>query len=146
MSLIIGVDDERVPKAGIGEKVRELCEALLNDEVVIEARNRVEAFLSDPEAAAGYAKLARRNEELQYKEMSGQPVTEAEAAEFESLRDEVFRQPAVQEFARARGALQEVQSFVMAYVSRTLELGRIPSDRDFAGEDEGCGHGCGCHH
>ena len=50
----------------------------------------------------------------------------------------------------ARGMLQEIESFIMAYVSRTLELGRIPKESELVAQQAGsggggCGEGCGCH-
>ena len=36
MSLIIGVDDDRAQKADLGDKIRELCEALLENGIAIE--------------------------------------------------------------------------------------------------------------
>lgn len=148
MSLIIGIDDDReTQRADLGEKIRELCEALLADENVSAARGRVESFLSNPSATAGYAALAQRSQELQQKEQSGLTVTEEEIEEFETMRRNVFSDPQVQSFMDARGLLQEVEALVMAYVSRTLELGRVPSDEELMPSGGGCcGDSCGCHH
>lgn len=148
MSLIIGVDDEEMPKVDLGDKIRELCEALIADENVVAARARVERFLGDPAATASYAKLVEKSEELQRKEMSGTAITEEEGKAFEDLRRSTLTEPAVQSFMEARGMLQEMESFIMAYVSRTLELGRIPRENELTsggGGGGGCGEGCGCH-
>ena len=67
MSLIIGVDDDRAQKADLGDKIRELCEALLEDDNVVAARERVAGFMNNPAATAGYAKLADLSEQLQRK-------------------------------------------------------------------------------
>ena len=72
MSLIIGVEDDREQKADLGDKIRELCEALLEDENVVAARNRITGFMNDPAATGGYAKLADMSEQLQRKEMAGE--------------------------------------------------------------------------
>lgn len=146
MSLIIGVDDDRVKKADLGEKIRELCEALLEDDNIQKARKQVAAFMNDASATAGYARLAEMSESLQRKEMSGNEITEEEGAAFEELRKTTLSEPPVQEFMAARGMLQEIESFVMAYVSRTLELGRIPRENELVSQQGGsCGEGCGCH-
>ena len=146
MSLIIGVDDEVTRKADLGEKIRELCEALLTDDNVADARRSMDAFVSNPDATAGYAALVAKSEELQAREQSGGGVSEAEAEAFESQRRTVLSDPRVQSFMEARGMLQEVESFIMAYVSRTLELGRIPSESELMPKQGGgCGEGCGCH-
>lgn len=148
MSLIIGVDeDDRAQKADLGDKIRELCEALLEDDNVMEARQRVAGFMNDPAATAGYAKLAEMSEALQRKEMTGETISEEEGQAFEDLRKSTLSEPPVQAFMEARGMLQEIESFIMAYVSRTLELGRIPKENELTTGQSGggCGEGCGCH-
>ncbi len=143
--LIIGADDVR-PRLDLGEKIRELCEALLQDDGVQGARDRIERFLENPDATRTYAKLANLSESLQQKQMQGEAITEAEGQAFESLREEVMDNPAVQDFAAARGTLEEIQSTIIAYVSRTFETGSVPSERDLAPRGGGsCGTGCGCH-
>ncbi len=143
--LIIGADDVR-PRLDLGEKIRELCEALLQDDGVQGARDRIERFLGNPDATRSYAKLANLSESLQQKQMQGETITEAEGQAFEALREEVMDNPAVQEFAEARGTLEEIQSTIIAYVSRTFETGNVPSERDLAPRGGGsCGTGCGCH-
>ena len=148
MSLIIGVDDDRAQKVDLGDKIRELCEALLEDDNVVAARERVAGFMNDPAATAGYAKLAEMSEQLQRKEMSGEAIGEEEGQAFEELRRATLSEPPVQSFMEARGMLQEIESFIMAYVSRTLELGRIPKESELVAQQSGggsCGEGCGCH-
>lgn len=146
MSLIIGVEDDRVQKADLGDKIRELCEALLEDENVLAARNRITAFMNDPAATGGYSKLADLSEQLQRKEMAGEKISEEEGQAFEDLRRSTLSEPPVQAFMEARGLLQEMESFIMAYVSRTLELGRIPKENELMpAQGGGCGEGCGCH-
>ena len=142
--LIIGADDVR-PRLDLGEKIRELCEALLEDDGVQAARGRIEGFLQNPEATRSYAQLANLNDSLHEKQTKGEQITREEAQSFESLREEVMNNPAVQEFAEARGTLQEIESVIMSYVSRTFELGRVPSESEMGGGGGSCGSGCGCH-
>jgi cell fate (sporulation/competence/biofilm development) regulator YlbF (YheA/YmcA/DUF963 family) len=143
--LIIGADEDVRPKLDLGEKIRELCEALLQDEGVQNARERIERFLQNPDATRNYARLVNMGDTLQQRQMQGEEITEAEGAEFESLRDEVMNNAAVQDFNDARGLLQEIEGAIMTYVSRTFELGRVPSERDLAPKGGSCGSGCGCH-
>ena len=148
MSLIIGVDDDRAQKVDLGDKIRELCEALLEDDNVVAARERVAGFMNDSAATASYAKLAEMSEQLQRKEMAGEAIGEEEGQAFEALRRATLSEPPVQSFMEARGMLQEIESFIMAYVSRTLELGRIPKESELVAQQSGgggCGEGCGCH-
>jgi hypothetical protein len=49
------------------------------------------------------------------------------------------------EFLDAQQELHEVQESIHKYVSKTLELGRLPSEDELC--SGGCGdHGCGCSH
>ena len=41
--------------------------------------------------------------------------------------------------------VHQMSDEVQLFVSKTLELGRVPQEEDFAGEGS-CGSGCGCHH
>jgi len=143
--LIIGADDDVRPRLDLGEKIRELCEALLQDDGVQSARDRIEQFLQNPDATRSYAKLANLNDSLHQKQMQGEEITEAEGREFETLREEVMSNPAVQDFAEARGTLQEIENVIMTYVSKTFETGRVPTERDLAPRGGSCGTGCGCH-
>ena len=143
--LIIGADEDVRPRLDLGEKIQELCEALLQDEGVQAARERIEVFLQNADATRGYAQLANMGEALQQKRMSGADISDEEGQAFESLRGEVVANPSVQAFMEARGMLEEIQGSIMTYVGRTLELGRVPTDRDMQPEGGSCGTGCGCH-
>jgi cell fate (sporulation/competence/biofilm development) regulator YlbF (YheA/YmcA/DUF963 family) len=143
--LIIGADEDVRPRLDLGEKIRELCEALLQDDEVQAARERIELFLNNPDATRGYAQLANMGEALQQKRMSGGEISEEEGQAFETLRGQVVENPDVQAFMEARGMLEDIQGTIMAYVGRTLELGRVATERDVAPQGGSCGTGCGCH-
>ena len=49
-------------------------------------------------------------------------------------------------FIEAQQNLHEVQETVNQYISKTLELGRVPSDEEMEGCCGGGGHSCGCSH
>lgn len=143
--LIIGADEDVRPRLDLGEKIRELCEALLQDDEVQAARERIELFLNNPDATRGYAQLANMGEALQQKRMGGGEISEEEGQAFEALRGQVVENPDVQAFMEARGMLEDIQGTIMAYVGRTLELGRVATERDVAPQGGSCGTGCGCH-
>jgi hypothetical protein len=50
--------------------------------------------------------------------------------------------PVARGFLDAQQQMQSVKSSVTKYVSKTLELGRVPSEDDF----ESCGPSCSCGH
>lgn len=132
------------------DALRTLCEALLQDEQVQDARGVVDAFFEDDEARDLYAAVAQKSEELHRKQHEGEELTEADVKEFNRLRDRAFSDERVRAFSAARATLQEVEDRVVAYVEKTLELGRVPEEHEVVRQGGGCcgggGGGCGCSH
>ena len=127
----------------IEEKTRELCQAIVNQPEMPSIRRRIDAFLSDAAACGQYETLLGKGQALQEKRSQSLPLESAEIADFEKHRDALLNNPVARGFLDAQEELHELQHSIQKYVSKTLELGRVPSEADF---DEGsCGHGCGCH-
>ena len=144
--IIIGEDDRNTRKADIGEKIRELCEALLQDDNITAMRGEVDRFFENGEATAKFTALEQLGSSLHKKQHEGEEITDAEMQHYEKLRETAVADPAVQKFLGARAALQDIDQMISAWVSRTLELGRLPSERELMGQSGGsCGTGCGCH-
>jgi hypothetical protein len=54
----------------------------------------------------------------------------------------LLNNPVARGFLDAQEAMHGIRETINSFVSKSLELGRLPE----AGEMEGgCGHGCGCH-
>ncbi len=124
-------------------KIEELCEALLKQPEVQSIRQRVDAFNADSAAQKQYETLSERGEYLQHKQQQGSQLTDAEIAEFETHREQFFANPVAKGFVDAQQQMHEMQQTVTKYVSKTLELGRVPAPEDM--ESGSCGSGCGCH-
>jgi cell fate (sporulation/competence/biofilm development) regulator YlbF (YheA/YmcA/DUF963 family) len=125
-------------------KTRELCQAILDQPNVRALRQRVDAFMSDEQAQALYDGLVAKSQALQHKQqLSIQPTSE-EMADFEQHRAALFNNSVARGFLDAQEALHEVQQSVHHYVTKTLELGRLPTDEERNGGS--CGQGCGCSH
>ncbi|MBP7949731.1 MAG: YlbF family regulator [Verrucomicrobiales bacterium] len=147
--IIIG-EENSVRKIDLDEALRTLCAALLQNDRVQQAREVVETFLEDDEARELYAALTRKSEELHMKQHAGEDLTEEDVTDFNRLRDKAFSDDRVQAFSAARGALQEMEDRVVAYVEKTLELGRVPEEHEVLRQGSGGGccsgnGGCGCH-
>ncbi len=128
----------------IMQKTKELCEAIIAQPEMISIRKRIDTFLSDAGARSQYELLASKGQALHDKQHGGQPPEAAEISDFEKHRDSLLQNPVARGFLDAREELHEIQHSIQKYVSKTLELGRVPGEADF---DEGsCGDGCGCHH
>ncbi len=125
-------------------KTKELCQAILEEPNMRAIRQRVDAFMGDEQAQALYDGLVVKSQALQQKQQLSMQPTGEEMADFEQHRAALFNNPLARGFLDAQEELHRVQESVHQYVTRTLELGRLPTDEEMNGGS--CGHGCGCSH
>lgn len=130
----------------ITQKTKELCQAILDQPNLRTAREKIQTFAGDQQARGQYESLMSKGQALQLKQQRSQQLSQAEISEFEKDREALLNNPVARGFLDAQEELQGVHQSINQYVSKTLELGRMPSESDF--EAEGCdGHGgCGCGH
>jgi|ERR1017187_831076 cell fate (sporulation/competence/biofilm development) regulator YlbF (YheA/YmcA/DUF963 family) len=128
----------------ITRKTKELCEAIIAQPEMISIRKRIDTFLSDAGARSQYETVASKGHALHDKQHGGQTPEAAEISDFEKHRDSLLQNPVARGFLDAREELHEIQHSIQKYVSKTLELGRVPGEADFG--EGSCGDGCGCHH
>ena len=132
----------------ITEKTRELCQTILDQPNLRSARQRIDSFVADEKARAQYEGLMAKGQALQQKQQRSQQLTGEEISAFEKEREALLSNPVARGFLEAQEELHHVHQSINQYVSKTLELGRLPTEADF--EDEhggGCGHdSCGCGH
>ena len=129
------------------EKTRELCAAIAEDKHFAKLQKDVERFLDDDAARLMYQTVHERGEELHHKQHAGVKLSPTEIREFEGARDELMRNEVASAFLDAQGELENLQRTISKYVNLTLELGRVPTEKDIAeSEKGGCcgGGGCGC--
>jgi len=125
-------------------KTKELCQAILDEPNMGSIRRRLDAFMSDDKARSLYDGLVTKGQAIQQKQQLSMPVSGEEVADFEQHRNALFSNPIAQGFLDAQEELHKVQESVQQYVSKTLELGRLPTEDEINGGS--CGHGCGCSH
>jgi cell fate (sporulation/competence/biofilm development) regulator YlbF (YheA/YmcA/DUF963 family) len=130
-------------ESAILTKTKELCQAILDEPNMQAVRQRVDAFMADDQARALYDGLVTKGQALQQKQQLSMPVSGEEMADFEQHRTALFNNPVARGFLDAQEELHHVQESVQHYVTKTLELGRMPTEQDMQGS---CGHGCGCSH
>jgi cell fate (sporulation/competence/biofilm development) regulator YlbF (YheA/YmcA/DUF963 family) len=128
----------------IEEKTKELCQTIVAQPEMISIRKRIDAFLSDTAARGQYETVTAKGHALHEKQHSGKPLESVEIAEFEKSRESLLANPVARGFLDAQEELHGVQATIQKYVSKTLELGRVPAAADL--EEGSCGEGCGCHH
>jgi cell fate (sporulation/competence/biofilm development) regulator YlbF (YheA/YmcA/DUF963 family) len=133
-----------IEESPVIQKTKELCQAILEQPGMTSIRKRIDAFMGDEKARAQYDGLMSKGQALQQKQQSSMPLSGEEISDFESQREALLNNPVARGFLDAQEELQQVQESVQQYVSKTLELGRVPAEEDLS--NGSCGHGCGCHH
>ena len=129
----------------ITEKTRELCKAILDEPSMRSARQRIEAFIADEKSRTQYEALMAKGQALQQKQQRSEQLTGAEISAFEKERETLLGNPVARGFLEAQEEMHHVHQSINQLVSKTLELGRVPTEADLE-EGGSCGHGCGCDH
>lgn len=127
------------------EKTKELCQLITENSEYKTLIATVESFLSNDEARMLYQSVHERSEELRDKQRAGVELADSEVEAFKEVRAQMESNDTVMGFLAAQDELQLVQSSISKYIGMTLELGRVPSEEDFAAADGGgcCGGGGG---
>jgi cell fate (sporulation/competence/biofilm development) regulator YlbF (YheA/YmcA/DUF963 family) len=123
------------------KKTRELCQALVDEPQMQSIRQRIDAFMADDKARTQYDELVSKGQELQEKQRNSLPLAGDEISNFEAGRDALLADPVARGFLDAQEELQEVRNSIQKYISRTIELGRVPTEEDM---ESCCEGGCGC--
>lgn len=129
----------------IVQKTRELCQSILDHPEFQSLRRDIDSFMADDSAKREYQALVEKSEELNHKQHEGVRLSQDEIAAYESQRERVVNNPLAAGFIRAQQEVHGIQESVNKYLSKTFELGRVPSDEELDGGGS-CGSGCGCHH
>jgi len=124
-------------------KTLELCEAIVTQPEFLALRQRMDAFMADEDLKARYQELAEQGSSLQERQHSGQMLDPKEIADFEQKRDAFLGNPVARGFLDSQQSMHDMRETVTRYLSRTFELGRVPTEADF--ESCNCNSGCGCH-
>lgn len=140
---VSGLSMQTTQETIVTQKTKELCQAILDQPELRAARQAIETFINDDKAKAQYESLMSKGQALQQKQQRSQQLSQEEISAFEVDREALLNNPVARGFLDAQQELHEVHETINQYVSKTLELGRMPGESDFEG---GCGHGCGCGH
>ena len=127
----------------IKSKIVELCEILVADSEVQNAREKAEAFLANEEAVSLYREMATMGRALHQKQHNGDEPTGEEISRFTDLQDSCDANPAILSFIEAQDVLRGIAEVVTSFVGKSLERGKVPTEAEVF--PKGCGEGCGCH-
>ena len=126
------------------QKTRELCQTILDQPGMRDIRQRIDAFMGDEQTRAQYDGLMTKGQALQQKQQMSMPLSGEEISDFEQHRESLLSNAVARGFLDAQEELHHMQQSIHRFVSKTLELGRMPTEDELnAG---GCGEGCGCGH
>lgn len=128
----------------VQSKIIELCEALVVDGEVKNARQQAETFLADEKAVSLYREMAGLGRSLHQKQHHGEEPTDEELHQFNALQDRCESNPVISGFLGAQEILSGVAQAVNTFIAKSLESGRVPSPDELASKGS-CGEGCGCH-
>jgi cell fate (sporulation/competence/biofilm development) regulator YlbF (YheA/YmcA/DUF963 family) len=128
----------------IALKTRELCQTIVDEPEFREVRQRLDAFMADPDVQAQYQELNELGSRLQQKQQLGASTDGPEYEEFETKRIAFLNHPVAAGFLDAQETIYKIRESVTRHVMRTFELGRLPEPEDLAscgcGSKSGCGH------
>src|SRR4051794_17262117 len=117
-------------ETAITRKTRELCQAILDQPELSAARQRIDRFIADDGAKAQYESLMSKGQALQQKQQQGR-LSEEEISAFNTERDALMNNTVAREFLDAQEEMHHVHESITKFVTKTLELGRLPTDADF---------------
>ncbi|MDX6766496.1 MAG: YlbF family regulator [Candidatus Methylacidiphilales bacterium] len=134
-----------IDEAAIRDKTRELCELIVNQPAFLELRKDVERFLVDEGAQTQYRHVTEKGRLLQSRQHAGQEISDEDFADFERQRTLLVQNPVALAFLEAQQSMNGIQDEVNKLISKTFELGRLPTEEELACDNQGgCGSGCGC--
>ncbi len=125
-------------------KTKALCEALVAQESYRTLKGKLDAFVEDQEAQLMYQALSDHQSRLVEKQESGVQLTEDEIREFEDKREKLLMHPVAGGFVEAQQGFEELRDTIVRYVTKTFELGRVPTDDEVKPQGGCCGGGGGC--
>lgn len=123
-------------------KTLELCQTILDQPEFQALQRDIETFLADEPAKQLYRTVAEKGEYLHHKQYQGLQLGEDEIAEYEQHREALMSNAVAMAFLQAQQQMRDLQDKVTKYVTKTIEIGRLPAPEDF----ESCGSGCSCGH
>lgn len=121
-------------------QARELCRVLAAHDGFAGTRRKFDAFMENPALRARYQIAGERGRLLELKQAGGLELTDDELSGYHAERDALLNDPLVRGFLEAQEEMRLVQDLVNRCLTRTYELGRMPTDEEILGHS--CGPGC----
>jgi cell fate (sporulation/competence/biofilm development) regulator YlbF (YheA/YmcA/DUF963 family) len=125
-------------------KAKELCATLLEQDSYKQMKAKLDAFVHDADAQKMYQDLSEKQSQLVRKQEQTGNLTEEEIQDFENQREKLLIHPVAGGFVEAQQGFEELRDTINRYVTKTFELGRVPTAEEVEPKQGGCcGGGCG---
>ncbi|MEM0898275.1 MAG: YlbF family regulator, partial [Verrucomicrobiota bacterium] len=110
------VAEEPATESAYLEKLRALCQSLLDDEDLKKIFGAIDSFMGNEEAKDLFSEMQENFEELNTKQQAGLQLTAGEVEEYNKKRDAMLANPVAKEFLEARESMEGVQATVNTWV------------------------------
>ena len=125
-------------------KTKELCTTLLAQDSYKDMKSKLDAFVQDADAQKMYQELSEKQTHLVRKQEETGNLSEEEIQGFENQREKLLVHPVAGGFVEAQQGFEELRDTINRYVTKTFELGRVPTEEEVEPKQGGCcGGGCG---
>jgi len=129
-------------------KTKELCAALLAQSSYQTLKAKLDAFTRDAQAQAMYQALSEKQSRLVQRQQQGDDLSEEDIQDFEDDRERLLMHPVAGGFVEAQQGFEKLRDTIVSYVTKTFELGRVPTADEVKPKGGCCGGGggggCGC--
>jgi cell fate (sporulation/competence/biofilm development) regulator YlbF (YheA/YmcA/DUF963 family) len=119
--------------------IRELCFEMVDRPGFVAHRKSIEVFMASPEARELFEKATDLQISIRDRQEEGEIIPEDELDTFEELRSQLLDNDIARAFLEAQEDLKNTEALLHLYVTRTLQLGKLPTEEELMPEG-----GCGC--
>ena len=127
-------------------KMEELCTALLQQDAYQELRQMIDQFASDEQAIERYEHFLELQHIMQQKEAQGLELTDAEVNDYEQEETDIYKDDVIRKFLFEQREFSQLHSLISQYFTKTVELNRLPEQKELKKGGCGCGGNCGGGH
>ena len=121
------------------EKTENLCTLLLEQEAYKELRQMIEQFTVDEESNKQYERFVGKEQLRRQKLQQDLALTPEEYDDFNQEERALYENSVIRKYLYARKELDHLQHLIHQYLTKTIDLGRIPRPNEIDKISRGCG-------
>ncbi len=124
-------------------RVHDLCTMIADHPTFESHREAVKSFMESDHARGLFDRALMLQTDLRDRRSEGLVISEEEEQEFQKAQEDLFNDETANAFLAAQDDMKETEGIIHLYITRTLQLGRVPEEDELLPDDEGCGCGAG---